>query len=189
MQQTKTNLSKLCNAAELAIVENSLSPRIKELSATELKKFIKLVRKLRDKNRDLYQRQTLVSRKADNGAKMPSLNTRTKEKSAVFDRALKAFEARLSKTEVADKKRKKVSPEKPPAKKTRKNNVSVIQQVGKTSLNNDKKNQSSSIVHGFERQIAQDNAHRQQLQQSYSKPIQGHIKSAGKRAQAKRDSK
>lgn len=189
MQQTKTHLSKLCSAAELAIVENSLSPRVKELGSTELKKYIKLVRKLRDKNRDLYQRQTLDSKKAANGAKMSGLNIRTKEKSAVFDMALKVFEARLSKMEVVAKKSKKVSPEKPPARKTRKNNFSVTQQVGKTSLNKDIINQSSSIVNGFESRGAQDNAHRQQLQQSYSKPIQGHIKSAGKRAQAKRDSK
>jgi hypothetical protein len=36
---------------------------------------------------------------------------------------------------------------------------------------------------------AQDAGKRAQLQQSRSKPISGHIKSAGKRAQAKRDSR
>lgn len=188
MQQTKKHLRKLCTTAELAILENSLSSKLEKLGSSELKKFIKLARKLRDKNRDLYQRQTLDSRGADKHIKVSALNARTKEKAAVFDTALKAFEARLSKVEIMVKKSKDPLQEKLPAKKDRKNNFSAEQEPEKVASNNKRKNRPS-FVNGFESKEAQDAAHRHQFQQSYSTSIQGHIKSAGKRAQAKRDAR
>lgn len=99
MQQIKMHIRKLCSADELEILENSMSSRLEKLGSAELKKFIKIVRKLRDKNRDLYQRQTLDSQKTDKNIEVSDLNARTKEKADVFNTALEAFEEKLSKTE------------------------------------------------------------------------------------------
>ena len=107
MQPDKIHLRKLCNAEEVTLLEKSMSPRLEKLSARELKQVIQRMRKLRDKNRDLFRRQTLETRRAEGGGKDPERNARTSEKAEVFDTALKAFESRLAMIDTVDKTEKK----------------------------------------------------------------------------------
>jgi hypothetical protein len=211
MPFNKTQLRGLCTAAEFSLAQKSLAPDIGKLSPAELVKNIKRARALRDKNRDLYKRQTLAARKNGGAGKASGLNTRTAEKAQAFDQILKAFEDQLSqsrneptaavKRKEAPKKKetakKKVAPQarvaaKASRKKARAEKVKSKKTTPITSKKAmaaaEKKTPAATVRWGgFASKAAQDAGKHSQLQQSRSKPILGHVKSAGKRAQAKRD--
>ncbi|MFN7114890.1 MAG: hypothetical protein ACK4PK_11100 [Alphaproteobacteria bacterium] len=210
MPFNKAQLRSLCTAAEFSLAQKSLAPELGKLSAADLVKNIKRARALRDKGRDLYKRQT---RAAGKGA---DLNARTAEKAQAFDQVLKAFEDQLAqlkkaspvsskksavkKTAKAPAKKaaaKKPSPQarvaaKAARKKSRAEKVKAKKTPALTSKKalaaSEKKSPAATVRWGgFASKAAQDAGKRAQLQQSRSKPILGHVKSAGKRAQAKRD--
>ncbi|MDP2207003.1 MAG: hypothetical protein Q8K65_11935 [Alphaproteobacteria bacterium] len=205
MPFNKTQLRGLCTAAEFSLAQKSLAPDLGKLSAADLVKNIKRARALRDKGRDLYKRQT---RAAGKGA---DLNARTAEKAQAFDQILKAFEDQLaqlkkaspvSSKKTATKKTAKTAVKKPTPqarvaakasrKKARAEKVKAKKAPALTSKKalaaSEKKSPAATVRWGgFASKAAQDAGKRSQLQQSRSKPILGHVKSAGKRAQAKRD--
>lgn len=216
MSFNKAQLRKLCTAPEFALAQKSLSPELGKLSPTQLVACIKRARALRDKNRDLYKRQTLNKRKPGAAGKAAGLNARTAEKAQAFDQMLKNFEAQLAKTRTAatatpapQKKaaKKKAAKAKKPAAQTRPaaeaarkkaKAQKLKKKAGKTPAANSAKALAAGEKKappakagwgGFASKTAQAAGHRAQLQQSRSKPILSHIKSAGKRAQAKRDNR
>ncbi len=211
MSITKSHLRKLCTSVETRLAEKGLPSEIKKLSTADLQKNIKRMRKLRDKQRDLYRRQTLKLRQPGNryGAKAVGMNARTKEKAVFFDKVLDAFEAQLfllrreakpsvQKTALLRKKSKplvqgrvtaKATNKKPASAKTKKTQATKLS--SKSNLRTTRKNAPADGVGmgDYMSEGAQAAAQRSQMQQSRSKPIQGHISSAGKRAQAKRDNR
>ncbi|MDX9690643.1 MAG: hypothetical protein RBT70_09340 [Alphaproteobacteria bacterium] len=216
MSITKSHILKLCTLTEAKLVEKSLSSNIKKLSADELQKNIDRTRKLRNKQRDLYRRQTLKAREQGKtflGMKAAGMNARTKEKVVLFEKVLDAFEERLSflKQKIKTSKSKALKPKTAVSKKTpkplvqgsvtaktaSKKQVTVkakktltIKPSSKSNLWAAKNTPPKVVSAGaFVSEGAQVAAQRSQMQQSRSKPIQGHISSAGKRAQAKRDSR
>lgn len=202
---------KLCTLVETRVVKKALPSEIKKLSVADLQNIIKRMRKLRDKQRDLYKRQILKARQPGNtsGAKGLGLNARTKEKAVFFDNVLGIFKERLlllrrktktakPKTAIGKKKSKPLVQDRraPKAanKKTEVAKEKTILAINPSSKHNPSATRKNAppkgvAAGGYISQGAQASAQRSQLQQSRSRPIQGHISSAGKRAQAKRDSR
>ncbi len=89
--QTRSFLS----TAETELFESSLGASCKVLGTADLHRRLERTRALRDKARDLLQRQKLATR-ARTGTKRGvtgHANERTAEKAAALDEALKRFEA------------------------------------------------------------------------------------------------
>lgn len=88
------DVRQLLNKKELKIVDQGSPGQIKHLSSKRIKQYVKLVRKLRDKYRDLTQRQKIELKKVPSGSQ--GLITKV-EKAKVFDKVLKAFEKQSKK--------------------------------------------------------------------------------------------
>ena len=91
-----TQAKKLLNATELGLFDASRTVNVKSVGAADLQRKIKRVRTLRDKARDLLQRQKLATRQRT-GSKLGKsgvANVRTAQKEAVFSEMLGRLEAR-----------------------------------------------------------------------------------------------
>lgn len=99
MAYTLTQMRSLLTTAELELFDQSRTQNVKAFSAKQIDGKLSRARKLRDKFRDLYQRQTVASRKsaAGRGASAGTSNERTQRKAEVFDEVLGRFEARQEK--------------------------------------------------------------------------------------------
>lgn len=103
MAYNRVHARNLCNAAEFELFLASLSDAIGNLGAAQLKSKIKRARALRDKNQDLFRRQT-VSIQAATGSKRGNTivaNQRTEQKAKLFAETLERLEHRLSQVEDA----------------------------------------------------------------------------------------
>jgi hypothetical protein len=79
-------IKSLMTKKELELVQSGSVAGVKFHTADRLKRYIKLTRKLRDKYRDLTQRQK--------AAKKDSENSRTMEKAQTFAKVLNRYEKR-----------------------------------------------------------------------------------------------
>ncbi|WP_167285279.1 hypothetical protein [Marilutibacter alkalisoli] len=86
-----TKQAALLSAREKALVESKGPWQVKDLIAA-----IKRCRDLRDKQRQLVQRQSIAAARRT-GQKPSAANARTADKAEIFDRALKQFEIELHK--------------------------------------------------------------------------------------------
>jgi len=165
--------------SELTLFESSVGAELASFTAAQLKAKIVRARNLRDKQQDLLRRQKLATR-ARTGTKVGVsgvANQRTEQKLKLFSEVLARFEARLAAVEAASaraavraaaasaKKAAKPAGGKPAAKKLKARGA------------------------GFVSAQARDTSNQMQLKKSRSKPIQAHLRSAGKRSQARRDSR
>jgi len=101
MAYNRAQAQKLCNASELELFIASLADEVTKLSAAQLRSKIARARTLRDKNADLFRRQTTTTRAAT-GTKRGNTgvaNVRTQQKANLFGETLKRFEQRLTKVE------------------------------------------------------------------------------------------
>lgn len=91
----------LLTESEMVLFGESRNPALRTLSDRELTRRIDRVRKLRDKSRDLLQRQRLGSRErtGNKGGKSGAANERTARKGEVLDDVLQRFENRLQELE------------------------------------------------------------------------------------------
>lgn len=96
MAYNRRQAERLLSAAELELFDTSLASVLPTLTATQLKAKITRARRLRDKQRDLLQRQRLASRSATGtkGGRSGVANARTAEKAKALDEALARFERR-----------------------------------------------------------------------------------------------
>lgn len=97
MAYTLTQARGLLTVAELELFEQSRAEPIKALSAARLRGKVARARKLRDKYRDLYRRQSVATRAAP-AARRSAVgvdNERTQRKAVIFGEVLGRFEARL----------------------------------------------------------------------------------------------
>lgn len=95
MPYNRVQARRFLSAAETELFESSLGASRKALGTADLHRRLKRTRTLRDKSRDLLQRQKLATR-ARTGTKRGvtgHANQRTAEKAAALDEALKRFEA------------------------------------------------------------------------------------------------
>lgn len=96
MAYTLTQARPLLNAAELELFEQSRAEPVKQLTGAKLAGAVKRTRLLRDKYRDLYQRQTVAVRTSAPGAVTGDDNERTQRKADILQEVLERYEARAS---------------------------------------------------------------------------------------------
>ena len=96
MAYTLTQARPLLNAAELELFEQSRAEPVKQLAPAKLAGALKRTRTLRDKYRDLYQRQTVAVRTSTPGAVTGDDNGRTQRKADILQEVLERYEARAS---------------------------------------------------------------------------------------------
>lgn len=96
MAYTLTQARPLLTAAELELFDHSRAEPIKDLTPAHLARKVKSARTLRDKYRDLYQRQTVAVRSEDAAGRSTNGtdNERTQRKADIFQEVLERFEAR-----------------------------------------------------------------------------------------------
>lgn len=103
MAYNRAQAQKLCNDSELQLVVASMADEVVKLTAAQLRSKITRARTLRDKNTDLFRRQTTATRSATNSKRGNTgvANQRTEQKARLFDETLKRLEVRLAKVEAA----------------------------------------------------------------------------------------
>jgi hypothetical protein len=171
MAYNRHHARSLCTASEFQLFSASLSDAIGALTPAQLKAKIDRARRLRDKYRDLHRRQRLAAR-ARTGSKKGSAE-RTKSKAQLFDEALRRF------TEQA---RAKAAADKRAAARAKKKKAKKPPRPGKGPA-------APKSRSGFVSEKALRANRRKHLQKTRSKAIQGHVRAAGKRRQARRDAR
>jgi hypothetical protein len=103
MAITRAQAQKICTNPEMQLVLASLADGIGKLTAVQLRSKISRVRTLRDKNLDLFRRQSTSIKVATSTKRgnTGAANANTERKAQLFDETLKRFEARLAKLETA----------------------------------------------------------------------------------------
>ncbi|HUF20774.1 MAG TPA: hypothetical protein VMP00_08460 [Burkholderiales bacterium] len=186
MPFNRIHARSLCNASEFDLFESSLAGEVEEIAKSRLQGKVERARRLRDKYRDLYRRQRVAAR-ARTGTKhgrSGDANLRTKQKAKLFDEVLVRLQSRLKKLERAEKsgaagvlakalKRKKKAADRKLAPKK--------------SASRKPSRAKTPKVRKFSSRKAQSANRKRQLQKSGTKRIQAHVRSSGRRMQAKRD--
>jgi len=103
MPYTRETAARLLTASELGLFDAARRDRIAAHGARQLRGKITRARRLRDKYRDLYQRQRRASgmRTGDKAGRAREENERTHRKSELFAEVLVRFETRLGKLQAA----------------------------------------------------------------------------------------
>jgi len=103
MAYNRAQAQKLCNESELQLVIASMADEVVKLTAAQLRSKVARARTLRDKNSDLFRRQSAATRTATSAKRGSTgvANQRTEQKVRLFDETLKRLETRLTKVESA----------------------------------------------------------------------------------------
>lgn len=103
MAYNRAQAQKLCNESELQLVIASMADEVVKLTAAQLRSKVARARTLRDKNTDLFRRQSAAIRAATSAKRGSTgvANQRTEQKARLFDETLKRLETRLNKLESA----------------------------------------------------------------------------------------
>lgn len=187
MPFNRIHARSLCSAAEFQLFESSLAGEIEGIAISRLQGKVERARRVRDKYRDLYRRQRVAAR-ARTGSKhgrSGQANLRTKQKAKLFDEVLARLQLRLKKAERAGKKGA--------AARTLTRALKAKHKTGRSAPAGGKAavrkargaKPKPGKVTGKKAQAA--NRKRALLQKTRSQAIQAHIRSRGRRAQAKRD--
>lgn len=189
MANDRATARRLLTAAEFKLFEASRRDAICKLDARKLKLKVELTRKRRDKYRDLYKRQRLAIREQTGTKRGNSgaANSRTKEKAVLFEELRARFQARYVQLtapplRVAKKKSppKRASPAsaRPGPRKTVSSKApaagraAALNPVGLPGFMNERAGVAATL----------GRAHR-----SRSTVINAHLRSQGRRNQARRD--
>ena len=123
MAYNRKQARAICNDTEYELFTVSLADSIMELTPAQLRAKIKRARTLRDKNTDLFRRQSIAMQESTGSKRggTGTANRRTEQKARLFDEVLKRFEARLDKATAAtpptaSKAAKTQEADKPPTK-------------------------------------------------------------------------
>lgn len=105
MAYTLIQARKLLSSAELTVFEASRPKPLRELSPARLRSMVERTRKLRDKNQDLYRRQTVATRTAPASRRSATGgdNQRTRQKAELFGEVLARYETELKRVDAAAK--------------------------------------------------------------------------------------
>lgn len=103
MAYTLTQARKLLTAGELSVFESSRAQPIRGLTPARLRSKLERSRKLRDKYRDLYRRQSVATRAAPARKRSPvgADNQRTRQKAELFAEVLTRYETELKRVDAA----------------------------------------------------------------------------------------
>jgi hypothetical protein len=196
---TKTAARKLTTKAEMALLETSFPPALKDITPGRLKQKISRSRKLQDKYRDLAQQQRGEARgkRKAKSTRPAKGNDNTVTKQEIFSEALARFEAQLEKLEAKaakelarkEKAAAKVAAKaakaakttvKKAAKKTAKKTGTAVKRAARKATTTARK-AVSSASRGVRKAA--------KVARSGNTKHQGHVSSRGRRRQAKRDSR
>jgi hypothetical protein len=99
MAYNRTQARTICNDTEYELFTASLADSITQLTPAQLRGKIKRARTLRDKNTDLFRRQSLAMQESTGSKRgtTGTANQRTEQKARLFDEVLRRFEGRLDK--------------------------------------------------------------------------------------------
>lgn len=105
MAYTITQARKLLTTGELSVFESSRPQPMRGLTPARLRSKLERSRKLRDKYRDLFRRQTVATRAAPARKRSPvgSDNQRTRQKAELFAEVLTRYETELKRVDAAAK--------------------------------------------------------------------------------------
>jgi hypothetical protein len=204
---------QLCTKSELGLYLASLPRAVKKLKAAALRSKITRSRRLRDKYRQLADRQTRESRgkQAARGKRPASGNQRTRRKEQMFAEVLERFQTRLAlagkpltpakkKTAIKKTPKKKVVVRKTTKKKTAKKTTTAkkkeakpvrkqtIATVASAPRSTAKRSKTKAQSAGSRVEV-ETAAKRSRLAGSGTQRIQRHIAAEGRRRQARRDSR
>lgn len=183
MTYQRTQARALCTKVEYQLFEASLGDQLKALAPARLQGKIRRARDLRNKYRDLLKRQRLANRTRTGSKKGNWLdsNARTAQKAELFGEVLERFEQRaaqqaraLKRPAVKTKARAKAkagtgpsAPAKPRAKKSGK----------------------PAVATAFVSEAARNADRRKLSRDKRSKTLHAHARAAGRRVEARRDSR
>jgi hypothetical protein len=99
MAYNRNQARALTNASEYELFTSSLADAITGLTPAQLRGKVTRTRNLRDKNTDLFRRQSLSVKEASGSkrGRTGAANQRTEQKAKLFDETLKRYENRLAK--------------------------------------------------------------------------------------------
>lgn len=186
MAYNRNHARALCTAAEYELFAASLADQIKSLTPARLKSKLERSRKLRDKYRDLLKRQRLANR-ARTGTKKgarPDSNARTVDKAKLFGEVLERLSARAKQLAAAEKRAQAAA-----ARKAATARVVAKKKAtrGPKKARSAKAKSQDAARAGYLSESAQAASRRAKLGKTRAKAIQGHVRAAGKRNQARRD--
>ena len=175
MPVSRKQAKQLCTASEYALVEESFAPPVNALSQADLKDRIKRLRNLRDKFRDLEQRQALEAKgtRRPSGSRPAQGHGGTSAKVAIFQETLARFEKRLAALEEREVKKAQKAAEQE-AKRQAKKASDTASRKGKPNPNGSQGRPGGAIP-------------REQTARAHS--IHSHGRASSQRNQARRDSR
>lgn len=200
MAYNRIQARALLSAAEYELFAASLADAIAGLTAAQLRSKVQRTRRLRDKQRDLLQRQRIASR-ARSGSKSGSsgvANARTGQKAQIFDETLARFEKRQSALEKkaatkaaaasprkATAARKAAAPRKAaPAAKPAK---APISKPAAGAASGPKRKISSKAKRTLPKGAPELPGKKRQMGKDRFRAALGHVSASGRRAQGRRD--
>jgi hypothetical protein len=198
MARTYAQAAKLLSATEMTLFVAAQRDGIGKLSSRALQSKIERARRLRDKYRDLFTRQRLATR-ARTGTKpgrSGAANERTEAKAKLFDELVTRFAARLEHVEAAERRavlkaesaRTKAARKPAKAAGTAKGPGKSVSPKAPARVTTPGKAAGGAIGGaGFMNARAKGIDTKLQLHVSRGKAIQAHLRSAGRRSQARRD--
>lgn len=186
MAYNRNHARTLCTAAEYELFAASLADGIRSLTPARLKSKLERARKLRDKYRDLLKRQRLANRVRTGTKKgaRPDSNARTAEKAKLFGEVVDRLDARAKQLAAAEQRAQAAA-----ARKAATARVAAKKKAtrGPKKARSAKAKSAGAAATGNVSEAARAASRRAKLQKTRSKAIQGHVRAAGKRSQAKRD--
>jgi len=209
MPYNRRTVRSLLSAKEMELFEESLTDSIGDLDRTTLRNRITRSRKLRDKYRDLYQRQSLDTRDRTGSKRGRSgaANQRSQQKQEIFAEVLIRFERQLDKLDRAEAREAErahkaeireaaAAARAERAKATKARKAAEGRKGSRTTPRSEGDDAPSAPGKGTagraktyksEKALATRNA--QKLDSPARKKVQAHVRAQGQRNQAKRDSR
>jgi hypothetical protein len=194
MTYTLAQAGKLLNVSEFALFSASRADALKTHTAARLRAKVKRARALRDKFRDLFKRQRLVtrSRTGSKAGARGAANERTRRKAELFAQVLQRFEKRLAQVEAAEARaarvRALVQARVILSNKRRADAAKAARRQPRISSKARAK-PPGTVPKGLQpdSESARSARHVMQFNAAGQQAIRGHVSAKGRRAQAKRD--
>ena len=197
MALNRLQASRLLNTGEMQVFHASLAEQLKSLTAAQLAALIRRARTFRDKSKDLMQRQRVATRgrTGSKGGTDGAANQRSGAKLQAISEALQRFEKRLEQLEAAKVRalQKTIAAQarlEALQKRAASKKVSAVPPSRQRSAKAPAKAPTAKPKGpgpGSER--AREARHDMNFKESHQTKIQAHVSAAGRRSQAKRDSR
>lgn len=183
MPLNRNAAANLLNASEMTLFEAGERKAIGLLGKARVRAKIQRARRLRDKYRDLFRRQRVLTRSRTGSKAGPGgdANLRTREKAAIMDELLARFAKRLDEIEAAERRAAEAAAK--AERRTRKAAAKAGSSTAKKRIAGD----SPKGLAGFMSESASSASMKRRQHKSRGVAINAHLRSQGRRNQARRD--